>query len=66
MRQVSANLNGARVLYKRDFVGQLNLMLCFTPVASPESNGMVEAFVRAFKRDHLHLSPLPDVVTVRQ
>ena len=26
---------------------------CFTPVASPESNGLAEAFVKTFKRDHL-------------
>jgi transposase InsO family protein len=29
----------------------LNLAPCFTPVESPESNGMAEAFVKTFKRD---------------
>ena len=29
----------------------LNLVPCFTPVESPESNGMAEAFVKTFKRD---------------
>jgi len=29
----------------------LNLEPCFTPVESPESNGMAEAFVKTFKRD---------------
>ena len=28
----------------RDFATQLNLVSCFTPVASPESNGLAEAF----------------------
>lgn len=48
----------------RDFARQLNRVPCFTPVASPESNGMAEAFVRTFKRDYLRLSPLPDAITV--
>jgi transposase InsO family protein len=29
----------------------LNLVPGFTPVESPESNGMAEAFVKTFKRD---------------
>ena len=38
----------------------LNLMPCFTPVQSPESNGMAEAFVKTFKRDYVRVSPIPD------
>jgi transposase InsO family protein len=38
----------------------LNLALCFTPVESPESNGMAEAFVKTFKRDYVRVSPIPD------
>lgn len=38
----------------------LNLAPCFTPVESPESNGMAEAFVKTFKRDYLRISPIPD------
>jgi transposase InsO family protein len=34
----------------------LNLEPCFTPVQSPESNGMAEAFVKTFKRDYLWVS----------
>ena len=42
----------------------LGLKLCFTPVRSPESNGIAEAFVKTFKRDYARLSILPDVETV--
>jgi putative transposase len=37
----------------------LNLAPCFTPVESPESNGMAEAFVKTFKRDYVRISPIP-------
>ena len=47
----------------RYFAGQLNLAPCFTPVASPESNGLCEAFVKTFKRDYLRVNPLPDAQT---
>jgi putative transposase len=47
----------------RVFASQLNLVPCFTPVASPESNGMSEAFVKTLKRDHLRVSPVPDAKT---
>ena len=36
----------------RVFATQLNLFPCFTPVGSPESNGMSEAFVKTSKRDY--------------
>ena len=36
----------------------LNLAPCFTPVESPESNGMAEAFVKTFKRDYVRVSPI--------
>ncbi len=48
----------------RDFATALNLVPCFTPVKSPESNGMSEAFVKTFKRDYLRISPLPDAPSV--
>ena len=38
----------------------LGLVPCFTPVESPESNGMAEAFVRTFKRDYVRVNPIPD------
>jgi putative transposase len=42
----------------------LGLQLCFTPVRSPQSNGIAEAFVKTFKRDYVRLSILPDAATV--
>jgi putative transposase len=47
----------------RVFAAQLNLVPCFTPVRSPESNGMSEAFVKTLKRDYLCVSPVPDAET---
>lgn len=41
----------------------LNLEPCFTPVESPESNGMAEAFVKTFKRDYVRVAALPDADT---
>ena len=38
----------------------LNLVACFTPVESPESNGMAEAFVKTLKRDYVRINPIPD------
>ena len=35
-----------------------------TPIESPQSNGMAEAFVRTIKRDYVHVSPCPDAQTV--
>lgn len=40
------------------FAAQLGLVPCFTPVASPESNGMCEAFVRTFKRDYVQVNSI--------
>jgi hypothetical protein len=37
---------------------------CFTPVRSPESNGIAEAFVKTFKRDHVLVRPRPDTATM--
>jgi len=37
-----------------------------TPVRSPQSNGMAEAFVKTIKRDYVRVSPLPDARTVME
>ena len=42
----------------------LGLRLAFTPVRSPESNGISEAFVKTLKRDYARLTLLPDAETV--
>ncbi len=38
--------------------------LLFTPVRSPQSNGMSEAFVKTLKRDYASTVILPDADTV--
>lgn len=48
----------------RIFAHQLGLKSCFTPVKSPQSNGISEAFVNTFKRDYVRITPLPDAITV--
>ena len=42
----------------------LGLTLLFTPVRSPESNGMSESFVKTLKRDYARVTILPDAATV--
>ena len=44
----------------RVFAAQIGLKACFTPVASPESNGVSEAFVKTIKRDYVQVSALPN------
>ena len=51
-------------LETRRFAMGLNLRPCFTPVASPQSNGMAESCVKTFKRDYARINPLPDADTV--
>jgi transposase InsO family protein len=47
-----------------DFAAALGLVPCFTPVRSPESNGVSEAFVKTLKRDYARVQPRPDAATV--
>ncbi len=44
----------------REFANQLNLAPCVTPVASLESNGMSEAFVKTLECNHLRVRLVPD------
>ena len=46
------------------FAELLGLVPCFTPVRSPESNGMAESFVKTFKRDYVYVHDRPDAKTV--
>ncbi len=49
-----------------DFATALNLVACFTPVRSPESNGVCEAFIKTFKRDYVRVNTRPDAIAVLQ
>ena len=48
----------------RIFAQQLGLKSRFTPVKSPQSNGMSEAFVKTLKRHDVRINPLPNAETV--
>jgi putative transposase len=42
----------------------IGLVPCTTPIQSPQSNGMAEAFVKTFKRDYARVSAKPDAASV--
>ena len=44
----------------RSFARDIGLEPRTTPIESPQSNGMAEAFVRTIKRDYVRVSPCPD------
>jgi transposase InsO family protein len=44
----------------RSFARDIGLEPRTTPLESPQSNGMAEAFVRTIKRDYVRVSPRPD------
>ena len=46
-----------------DIALALGLDPCFTPVESPESNGMAEAFGKTFKRDYVRVNPIPNAAS---
>jgi len=48
----------------RSFARDIGLEPRTTPIESPQSNGMAEAFVRTIKRDYVRVSPCPDANTV--
>ena len=50
----------------RRFARKIGLIPRTTPLVSPQSNGMAEAFVRTLKRDYVRVSPIPDAKTVVQ
>lgn len=48
----------------RRFARDIGLVPRTTPVESPQSNGMAEAFVRTLKRDYARVSAKPDARSV--
>ena len=48
----------------RRFARDIGLIPRTTPVESPQSNGMAEAFVRTLKRNYARVSPRPGAQTV--
>ncbi|MBX4935218.1 IS3 family transposase [Rhizobium bangladeshense] len=58
--------NGSCFIAKdtRSLLIDIGMEPCSTPVRSPQSNGMAEAFVKTFKRDYVSVNPLPDAITV--
>ena len=48
----------------RSFARDIGLEPRTTPIESPQSNGMAEAFVRTIKRDYVRVSSCPDAETV--
>ena len=48
----------------RTFAQALGFRICTTPIRSPQSNGMAEAFVKTFKKDYVYLNDVPDAETV--
>src|SRR6516165_12831566 len=48
----------------RKLAREIGLLPCTTPIESPQSNGMAEAFVKTFKRDYARVNPRPDAASV--
>lgn len=58
--------NGSCFIAKdtRSLLIDIGMEPCSTPVRSPQSTGMEQAFVKTFKRDYVSVNPLPDAITV--
>ena len=58
--------NGSCFIAKdtRSLLVDIGMEPCSTPIRSPQSNGMAEAFVKTFKRDYVSVNPRPDAATV--
>jgi len=61
---LSDNGSGYIAHETRSLAREIGLELRTTPVQSPQSNGMAEAFVRTIRRDYVRVSPIPDARTV--
>jgi hypothetical protein len=51
-------------IHTRSFARDIGLEPRTTPIESPQSNGMAEAFVRTIKRDYVRVSPRPNAESV--
>jgi putative transposase len=49
-----------------DFGAALNLVPCFTPIRSSQSNGGWESFVKTLKRNWARVNPRQDAISVLQ
>jgi len=58
------NLKGGLTGRLRSMLIDIGMEPCSTPVRSPQSNGMAEAFVKTFKRNYVSVNPLRDAITV--
>jgi putative transposase len=61
---LSDNGSGYIAHETRSLAREIGLEPRTTPVQSPQSNGMAEAFVRTIRRDYVRVSPIPDARTV--
>ena len=61
---LSDNGSGYIAYETKKLAREIGLEPRFTPVRSPQSNGMAEAFVRTIKRDYARVASLPDARTV--
>jgi putative transposase len=48
----------------RALAREIGLVPCTTPIESPQSNGMAEAFVKTLKRDYARINPRSDAASV--
>lgn len=66
IKWLSDNGSGSVARNTRRFAASIGMIPRTTPLQSPQSNGMAEAFVRTFKRDQARVRPCPDAQTVLQ
>ena len=61
-----AQRNGSGYIARetKAFARDIGLEPLTTPVTSPQSNGMAEAFVKTFKRDYVYVHDRPDAQIV--
>ena len=63
IKHLSDNGSCYTALETKQFAVELNLKPCFTPIKSPLSNGISEAFVKTLKRNYIKIVNLPDAKT---